>query len=52
VSDRPRDDPGQVEDDDLDPVERRVRELVDQAPPFSPGQKALLGRIFGGVTRQ
>lgn len=38
-------------DGDPDPVEARVRQLVDQAPPFSPGQRQLLGRLLGGGGR-
>lgn len=48
-------DPGDGEasdpdsDPDLDPVERRVRQLVGQAPPLSAGQRQLLGRILSGA---
>jgi chromosome segregation ATPase len=34
--------------DELDPVQRRIRELVHQAPSFSPGQAARLAQLLGG----
>jgi len=50
--DPPADSGGDGDSDaDPDPVEVRVRQLVDQAPPLSPGQRALLGRLLGGGAR-
>jgi hypothetical protein len=51
-----RDGPGDADggdpdsdDPDLDPVERRVRQLVSQAPPLCLAQRQLLARILGGA---
>ena len=44
-------DPGSDDDGDPDPdpVGAAVARLVADAPSLSPGQRALLGRILGGV---
>jgi hypothetical protein len=35
--------------DELDPIQRRVDELLAVAPPFSPGQARLLTQLLGGA---
>jgi hypothetical protein len=44
-------DPGSDDggDPDPDPVGEAIKRLLDSAPPFSVGQRALLGRLLGGV---
>lgn len=42
-------DPGDSGDPDPDPIERRVQELVDLAPPLSAAQGRRLAQLLGGV---
>jgi hypothetical protein len=45
-------DPGSDDggDPDPDPVGEAIKRLLDSAPPFSVGQRALLGRLLGGAS--